>query len=132
MGLHVLLINPKHKTHITFFLLAMILAFLTFGCISFQLFEKEEQLLFFYKHGTSLSVFITPLAVALALQLSKIIHLKKLHYVFIFLPALVMAVNTSLTSPFVSFIRYQNSWRLFEKFARTIFIYILLSLAFLH
>lgn len=112
MGLHVLFINPKHKTHITYFLLSLILSIGILSVISMQLFEKQENILLLYKHDTSLNFFIMPLTVILILQLSKLIELKKYHYVLIFLPAFVIAVKNSLTTPYATFMRYGNSWRL--------------------
>jgi hypothetical protein len=114
IGLHVLFLNPKHKTNITFFLMTMILSFLTLGSILFQLFENEAQILLLYKHGTSISVFITPLAVIIALQLSKLVRFRSIYYFLILIPAIAIAVKNSLTSPYTSFIRYENSWRLFS------------------
>jgi PAS domain S-box-containing protein len=94
--------------------MTMILSFMSLGNILFQLFENEEQILLLYKHGTSISLFITPLAVIIALQLSRLVRLRRIHYISILLPTLALAVNNSLTSPYATFIRYENSWRLFS------------------
>jgi DNA-binding CsgD family transcriptional regulator len=111
-GLYVLSLNRKHKTHITFFILAMLLAFLTLGCVLFQLFETVESVLSLYILGTSLTIFFPILVSIISLQLSNIIRLKWIHYAAIFTPGIFIAVKTMLVNPSVTFMYHDNSWRL--------------------
>ncbi|MBN1799567.1 MAG: PAS domain-containing protein [Spirochaetales bacterium] len=114
MGLHVLFLNPRHKIHITYFILTMILVEGCLAPILYQLFKSEDQILFVYIHGTSLSVFLPILAVIVSLQLSRLIRLRWFHYAALLIPGAAMAVKNSLTWPYVTFIRYEDSWRLFS------------------
>jgi diguanylate cyclase len=114
MGFYVFLLNPKNKVNITFFIITIFFALISYSTTLMQISVNESRVIFLSRIVTSATSFIYTLLILFAVYISGLIKVKKIYYPLLFIFPIFSTYRNFIIPEFLHVEKINDIWVLID------------------